>query len=207
MVVTAPDEVWEQYLKSHPNAIRLCGKRIDRMDDLAMICGSDQATGRYVRGSMSIAASASSSRLQRNLNEVWNSVDDDVDDTIDLSDDYVTDSTGTIPLPSDSPVMGHHGSRGTPTRTPDSDGTRGGIVTRKRSRSPHPCNVLGASLNTVAESMMKFELGKQVNHTNKVLDMLEEVKSLTTKEFIDVGEILSKDKLLASFFVSLRPER
>ncbi|XP_058077710.1 uncharacterized protein LOC131226058 isoform X2 [Magnolia sinica] len=203
MVVTAPDEVWEQYLRSHPNAARLRGKRIDRMDDLAIICGSDQATGRYVRGSRSMAALASSSRLQRDLNEAWNSVDDDMDDTIDLSEDYVTVSTGTIPLPSDSPATGHHGSRDTPTSIPDSDGTRGGIVTRKRSRPPRPCDVLGASLNTVAESMMKFGLGKQVNRTKTVLDVLEEVKGLNTKEFIDVGEILSKDKMLASFFVSL----
>ncbi|XP_058103689.1 uncharacterized protein LOC131247394 isoform X2 [Magnolia sinica] len=191
---------------SHPNAVRLCGKRIDGMDDLAVICGSDQATGRYVRGSRSMATSTSSSCLQRDLNEAWNSVDDDMDDTIDLSEDYVTDSTGTIPLPSDSPAMGHHGSHGTPTRTSDSDGTRRGIVTRKRSCPARPCNVLGASLNTVAKSMMKFGLSKQVNRTNKVVDMLEEVKGLTTKEFIDVGEILSKDKLLVSFFVSLRLE-
>ncbi|XP_058103623.1 L10-interacting MYB domain-containing protein-like [Magnolia sinica] len=124
IVVTAPDEVWEQYLRSHPNAVRLRGKRINRMDDLAVICGSDQATGHYIQGSKSMATSTSSSCLQRDLNEAWNSVDDDMDDTIDLSEDYVTDSIGTIPLPSDSPAMGHHGSRGTPTRTPDSNGTR-----------------------------------------------------------------------------------
>ncbi|XP_058075339.1 uncharacterized protein At2g29880-like isoform X3 [Magnolia sinica] len=47
MVITAPDEVWEDYLKSHPRATHLCGKRIERMDDLAVIVGSDQATGRY----------------------------------------------------------------------------------------------------------------------------------------------------------------
>ncbi|XP_058103645.1 uncharacterized protein LOC131247257 [Magnolia sinica] len=64
MVVTAPDEVWEQYLRSHPNAVRLRDKRIDRMDDLTVICGSDQATSHYIRGSMSMAASASSSCLQ-----------------------------------------------------------------------------------------------------------------------------------------------
>ncbi|XP_058101150.1 L10-interacting MYB domain-containing protein-like [Magnolia sinica] len=41
LVVTAPDEVWDQYLRSHPRAERLRGKRIERMDDLAVICGSD----------------------------------------------------------------------------------------------------------------------------------------------------------------------
>ncbi|XP_058114371.1 uncharacterized protein LOC131257607 [Magnolia sinica] len=64
MVVMALDEVWKEYFRSHSRAERLRGKRIERMDDLTVICGSDQATERYVQGSRSMAASASSSRLQ-----------------------------------------------------------------------------------------------------------------------------------------------
>ncbi|XP_058100017.1 uncharacterized protein At2g29880-like [Magnolia sinica] len=123
MVVTAPDEVWEEYLKSHPRAERLRGKRIERMDDLAMIVGSDQATGWYVRGSRSIAASASSSHLQRELNDVWREVDDDMDDTIDLSNDYGIESTGTISFSPDSPSIGQHGSCSTLTHTADTNAT------------------------------------------------------------------------------------
>ncbi|XP_058075739.1 uncharacterized protein LOC131224220 [Magnolia sinica] len=59
MVVTAPDEVWEDYLKSHPRAKHLRGKRIERMHDLAVIVGSDQATRRYVQGSTIMAMSSS----------------------------------------------------------------------------------------------------------------------------------------------------
>ncbi|XP_058098188.1 uncharacterized protein At2g29880-like [Magnolia sinica] len=44
MVITAPDEVWEDYLKSHSRATHLRRKRIERMDDLVVIVGSDQAT-------------------------------------------------------------------------------------------------------------------------------------------------------------------
>ncbi|XP_058088658.1 uncharacterized protein At2g29880-like [Magnolia sinica] len=47
MVVMAPDEVWEEYLKSYPRAERLRGKRIERMDDLSVIVRSDQVTSRY----------------------------------------------------------------------------------------------------------------------------------------------------------------
>ncbi|XP_058077764.1 L10-interacting MYB domain-containing protein-like [Magnolia sinica] len=64
MVVTTPDEVWEEYLKSHPRAEKFCDKRIERMDDLATIVGSNQASGHFVQGNRSIAAPASSSRLQ-----------------------------------------------------------------------------------------------------------------------------------------------
>ncbi|XP_058099737.1 uncharacterized protein At2g29880-like [Magnolia sinica] len=64
MVVTAPDGAREEYLKSHPHAERLRGKRIERIDDFTVIVGLDQATGRYVYGSRSIATSASSSHLQ-----------------------------------------------------------------------------------------------------------------------------------------------
>ncbi|XP_058088293.1 uncharacterized protein At2g29880-like [Magnolia sinica] len=67
MVVIAPDEVWDEYLKSHPRAERLRGKRIERMDDLAAIVGLDHAIGRYAQGSRNMAAS--SSRIQRDLND------------------------------------------------------------------------------------------------------------------------------------------
>ncbi|XP_058106628.1 uncharacterized protein LOC131249907 [Magnolia sinica] len=175
MVVTAPDEVWEEYLKSHPRAERLCEKRIERMDDLAAIVGSDHALGHYVQGSRSIAALASSSRLQRELNDAWRELDDDIDETIDLSDDFVIDSTGTIPFSPDSPSMGQHDSHSTPTHTVDSNTTRSRSAGRKRSRPPLPCEVLGASLQTIVESMLKFGLGKSVNRTSKVLDILKEV--------------------------------
>ncbi|XP_058080698.1 uncharacterized protein LOC131228866 [Magnolia sinica] len=131
MVVTAPDEVWEEYLRSHPCAEGLRGKHIDRMDDLTVIVRFDQATGRYVQGSRSIATLASSSHLQRDLNDAWRELDDDMDDMIDLSEDHVKDSTGTISFSSDNPSMEHHRSRSTPTRTTDFDGSRGGITIRK----------------------------------------------------------------------------
>ncbi|XP_058086548.1 uncharacterized protein LOC131233775 [Magnolia sinica] len=67
MVVTAPNEVWEEYLKSHPRTVRLRGKRIERMDDLGVTVDSDQTTGRYVKGSRTMAAS--SSRIIRDLNK------------------------------------------------------------------------------------------------------------------------------------------
>ncbi|XP_058111719.1 uncharacterized protein At2g29880-like [Magnolia sinica] len=207
MVVTAPDEVWEEYIKSHPRAEKLCGKRIERMDDLATIVGSDQASGHFVQGSRTIAASASSCRLQQELNDTWRELDDDLDDTIDLSDDFVTDSARTIPFSPDSPSIGQHDSRSTPTHTSNSNATQSGSAGRKRSRPARPCEVLGASLQTVADSMLKFGLGKLVNRTSKVLDILEEVQGLTNSEFFEVGQLLSKDKDLASFFVSLRPER
>ncbi|XP_058068800.1 uncharacterized protein LOC131218137 [Magnolia sinica] len=207
IVVTALNEVWEKYLRSHPRAKRLHGKRIYRMDDLAVIVVSDQATGRYVQGSRSMAALASSSCLQRNLNDAWREIDDDMDETIDLLEDHVTNSTGTIPFSSDSPSTGHRSSRSTPTRTADSDGSRGETTTRKRSRPPRLCDVLKTSLQTVAEAMLNFGIGKEVNRTVKVLDVLEEVEGLTNSEFLEVDQILSKDEKLTSFFVSLRPER
>ncbi|XP_058084524.1 uncharacterized protein LOC131232303 [Magnolia sinica] len=132
MVVTALNKVWEEYLRSHPCAERLRGKCIDRMDDLAIIVGSDQATGHYVQGSRSMAASASSSCLQQDLNDAWRELDDDIDNMIDLSEDHVVDSTGTISFSPDSPSMKHRGSCGTPTRIVDSDSNRCGTTIRKR---------------------------------------------------------------------------
>ncbi|XP_058079435.1 uncharacterized protein At2g29880-like [Magnolia sinica] len=92
MVVTAPDEVWEEYLKSHPRAERLQGKRIERMDDLSVIVKSDQATGRYAQGSRNITASCS--RVYRDLNDSWRGLDDDTDATVDLSEENLSESPG-----------------------------------------------------------------------------------------------------------------
>ncbi|XP_058108928.1 uncharacterized protein At2g29880-like [Magnolia sinica] len=200
MVVTAPDEVWEEYLKSHPHATHLRDKRIDRMDDLAVIVKSDQAMGRYVQGSTTMVTS--SSRIQHDLNEAWRDAEDDFGDTIDLSEDHVADSSGKN-VSSETPSMERRGTRGTPTRTPDSDSSRGGSASKKRMRPPRPYDVLRTFLNTVAEVMRDFSLGKKVNRTSKVLDVLEEVQGLTNSEFIKVGQLLSKDKKLTSFFVSL----
>ncbi|XP_058094897.1 uncharacterized protein At2g29880-like [Magnolia sinica] len=63
MVVTDPDEVWEEYLKTHPRAEKLRGKRIEQLDDLATIVGTDHVTGCYAQGSRNMAAA--SSRVQR----------------------------------------------------------------------------------------------------------------------------------------------
>ncbi|XP_058111561.1 uncharacterized protein LOC131254879 [Magnolia sinica] len=65
MVVTAPDECYSFGSLTHVERLR--GKHIERMNDLAVICGSNHGTGRYVQGSRSMAALASSSRLQRDL--------------------------------------------------------------------------------------------------------------------------------------------
>ncbi|XP_058103478.1 uncharacterized protein LOC131247050 [Magnolia sinica] len=203
IVVTTTDEVWEEYIRSHLRAERLRGKRIDRMDDLAVIVGSDQATGRYVQRSIA----ASSSRIQRDLNEAWRDLENDLDDTIDLSEDKVADLTGTNQFSLGTPLMENRMSRGTPTRTSDSDGSRGGTASKKRMRPPHPCDVLDISLKTVAEAIRDFGLGKEVNRTSKVLDVLEEVQGLTNSKFIEVSQLLSRNEKFASFFVSLRLKR
>ncbi|XP_058108674.1 uncharacterized protein At2g29880-like [Magnolia sinica] len=203
-VVTAPDEVWEAYLKSHPRTERLRGKRIERMDDLAVIVGDDQATGRYAQGSKNLATS--SSRVQRDLNQIWSDGDENLEDSVDLSEDNLGDS-GMNSRFSNSQSRENQAGRSTPKRTPDSANKNGGSITSKRLRPTRPCDVLGMSLNHVAEAMSNFGLGEEVNRTTKVLDILEEVEGLTNAEFIEVGQILSRDKQLASFFVSLRVER
>ncbi|XP_058068688.1 uncharacterized protein At2g29880-like [Magnolia sinica] len=138
MVVTAPDEVWEEYLKSHPHAARLRGKRIERMDDLGVIVGSDQVTGRYVKGSRTMAAS--SSRINQDLNETWTELDDDLDDHVDLSDDTLGDSIGTMrgQFSSDTPSMPNRCYRGTPTQTSDTDHGRSGSGSSTKKRQPPP---------------------------------------------------------------------
>ncbi|XP_058091739.1 uncharacterized protein LOC131237778 [Magnolia sinica] len=148
----------------------------------------------------------SSSRIQRDLNESWRDAEDDLEDTIDLSQDHIADSSGGN-FSSDTPAMRRRGTRGTPSLTPESDCNRDGGASKQRMRPPRPCDVLGISLNTVAEAMRDFGLGNEVNHTTKVLDVLEEVQGLTNLEFIEVGQLLSRDEKLASFFISLRPER
>lgn len=174
------------------------------MDDLAVIVGADQATGRYAQGSTTMAMS--SSRIQRDLNESWRDAEDDLEDTIDLSEDHVSDSPGGN-FSSDTPSASRFGTRCTSSRTSESDCNRDGAASKKRMRPPRPCDVLGISLNTVAEAMRDFGLGNEVNRTTKVLDVLEEVQGLSNSEFIEVGQLLSRDEKLASFFVSLRPER
>ncbi|XP_058088546.1 uncharacterized protein At2g29880-like [Magnolia sinica] len=100
MVVAALDDVWKEYLKSHPRAERLRGKRIERMDDLSVIVGSDQAAGRYAKGSKNIAAS--SSRVYRDLNDLWRELDDDTDATVDLSEENLYESPGIYSQSTDS---------------------------------------------------------------------------------------------------------
>ncbi|XP_058078571.1 uncharacterized protein LOC131226877 [Magnolia sinica] len=129
VVVTAPDEVWEEYLRSHSRSERLQGKRIEKMDDLAVIVGSDQAKGCYVQGSRSMAAS--SSRVQRDLNKAWMDGDYDVDDTVDLSEDTFGDSTGNTPFSSDTPSWENRVFRSTSNRTSYSDSNRNRSSTKK----------------------------------------------------------------------------
>ncbi|XP_058115616.1 uncharacterized protein LOC131258362 [Magnolia sinica] len=206
MVVTAPDEVWEEYLKTHPRAEKLRGKRIERLDDLATIVGTDHATGCYAQGSRNMVAA--SSRVQRDLNEAWTDLDDDTDAHIDISEDNLGDSAGNFRASNESHKESENRSfRNTPSRGTECGSSRGGSTTTKRMRTACPCDVLGVSLDGVAEAMQKFRLGKEVNRNTKVLDLLEEVQGLTNPEFIEVGGLLTKDEKLASFFVSLRPER
>ncbi|XP_058088292.1 uncharacterized protein LOC131235170 [Magnolia sinica] len=151
---------------------------------------------------------ASSSRIQRDLNEAWTDLDDDTDAPIDIYEENLGDSTGNYQFSNESHrASGNRSFRTTPNRAIDSDSSRGGSITTKRMRSARPCDVLGLSLDGVADAIAKFGLGNSVNLTSRVLDILEEVTGLTNHKFIQVGQLLSKDKDLASFFVSLRPER
>ncbi|XP_058075558.1 uncharacterized protein At2g29880-like [Magnolia sinica] len=205
MAVTAPDEVWEEYMKSHPRAERLRGKRIERMDDLAAIIGSDHTTGRCAQGSRNMAAS--SSHIQRDLNDAWTELDNEKDVPIDLSKDHLGDSTGNYHFSNDSHRATENRSFcSTLNRATDSESSRGGSASTKRMHSARPCDVLGNSLNGVADAMRNFRLEKEVNRTNKVLDILEEVQGLTNIEFIEVSsgllfihlQRLRKDKMEGS---------
>ncbi|XP_058090078.1 uncharacterized protein At2g29880-like [Magnolia sinica] len=203
-VVTAPDEVWEAYPRCHSRTERLRGKRIERMDDLVVIVSDDQAIGRYAQGSRNLAAS--SSRVQRDLNQIWSDEDEDLKDSVDLFANNLGDSAMKSRF-SDNQSRENQSGRSTPKRTPDSGNKTGGSTTSKRLCRTRPCDVLGISLTHVTEAMSNFGLGEEVNRTTKVLDILEEVEGLTNAEFIEVGQLLSRDKQLASFFVSLRVER
>ncbi|XP_058088739.1 uncharacterized protein LOC131235554 [Magnolia sinica] len=152
MVVTAPDEVRDEYLKSHPRAERLRGKQIERMGDLAVIVGSDHATGCYVQGSKNMAAS--SSRIQRDLNDAWVELDDETDVPIDLSEDHLRDSTGNYDFSND-PIQATENRSfcNTPNRATDSKSSRGGSASTKRMRTARPCDVHGSSLDGVAKAM------------------------------------------------------
>ncbi|XP_058106001.1 uncharacterized protein At2g29880-like [Magnolia sinica] len=163
MVVTAPDEVWEEYLKSHLRAKRLRGKRIERVDDLSVIVGSHQATGRYAQGSQNIAASAS--RVYRDLNDSWRELDDDTDATVDLSKENLDESPDIYGRSMDIQTRKNRPFQDTPTRRTDFDSSHGGSATTKRMRPARPCDVVGLSLTSVAEAMHKFSVGKDVNRT------------------------------------------
>ncbi|XP_058082915.1 uncharacterized protein At2g29880-like [Magnolia sinica] len=132
MVVTAPDEVWEEYLKCHPRAERLRSKRIERMDDLSVIVGSDQATGRYAQGSWNIVASTS--RVYRDLNDSWRELDDDTDATVDLSEENLDESPDIFGRSTDSQTRENRSFQDRPTRRTDSDSSHGGSATTKRMR-------------------------------------------------------------------------
>ncbi|XP_058113342.1 uncharacterized protein At2g29880-like [Magnolia sinica] len=161
MVVTAPDEVWEEYLKSHPRAERLRGERIERMDDLSVIVGSDQATGRYAQGSGNIAASYS--HVYRDLNDSWRGLDDDTDATVDLSEENLSESLDIYGQSTDSQIRENMSFQDTLIRRTDSDTSRGGSATTKRMRPARPCDVVGISLTSVAEAIRNFSVGKDIN--------------------------------------------
>ncbi|XP_058078564.1 L10-interacting MYB domain-containing protein-like [Magnolia sinica] len=44
-LLTAPDDVWEDYIRSHPYAQHIRGKAVRRYDDLTYLFGNDRATG------------------------------------------------------------------------------------------------------------------------------------------------------------------
>ncbi|XP_058111254.1 uncharacterized protein At2g29880-like [Magnolia sinica] len=89
-LVTAPDDVWEDNIWSHPYMQHVQGKPVRRYDDLTYLFGNDRATGLHA----SIGNMHSMMRLRK-------SRDDDVtlitsvdlnDDTLVLSSDDVGDS-------------------------------------------------------------------------------------------------------------------
>ncbi|XP_058110915.1 uncharacterized protein LOC131253793 [Magnolia sinica] len=177
---------WDSEQMSHPRVKRLRGKWIERMDDLAAIVVSDHATGRYAQGSKNMAAS--SSRIQRDLNDARTKLDDEMDVPINLSEDHLGDSTGNYHFSNDSHrAIENRSFRSTPNRANDSESSRGGSASTKRMHSARPCDVLGSSLDGVAEAMRNFGLRKEINPTSKVFNILEEVQGLNNTEFIEVG--------------------
>ncbi|XP_059625987.1 uncharacterized protein LOC132269018 [Cornus florida] len=58
-MVECSDEVWTTYVAANPDAKGLRGKKIDMLDELAIVCGNDYATREWANSAKDINAKKS----------------------------------------------------------------------------------------------------------------------------------------------------
>ncbi|XP_058112958.1 E3 ubiquitin-protein ligase RGLG3-like [Magnolia sinica] len=120
--VIAPNEVWVEYIKSHPYADYIQGKSIPRYDDLAYIIRNGQASGRSVTTS-NILPGVGSRRTR------------DPEDSI----------TNTLKVNKNNLILSSNDGVNASYQSPSGDGNNSGntgstISSRKRMRIDHPCD-------------------------------------------------------------------
>ncbi|XP_058086500.1 uncharacterized protein LOC131233732 [Magnolia sinica] len=204
-LVTAPDDVCDNYIRSHPYAQHVHGKPVRMYDDLMFLFGSDQATG--------LRASTGNMHTQRGTR---NSHDDNVtltasvdlnDDILILSSDDMGDSGQNIQWSFQSHDGAHIANR-SPIHNGNNSVNTGNITSsRKRARLEHPCDVIGKGMSEVADTVKSLALtlhkGKDVIRMEQIVPALEQIDGLTSNEVISATRIMSKDEQQSASFLSL----
>ncbi|XP_058102206.1 uncharacterized protein LOC131246275 [Magnolia sinica] len=155
-LVTAPDDIWDDYIWSHPYAQHVRGKSKRRYDDLMFLFGSDRAIG--------LRASTGNMHTQRGTRK---SRDDDLtptasvdfnDDTLVLSSDDVGDSGHNIQWSFQSHDSAHIANRSLNQHSNNSINTGSTTSSRKRARLERPCDIIGKGMSEVADAVKSLEL-------------------------------------------------
>ncbi|XP_058081307.1 uncharacterized protein LOC131229382 [Magnolia sinica] len=204
-IVTAPDDVWEDYIRSHPYAQHLRDKAVRRYDELTFLFGNDRASGR--RSSTGNIPDSMASRRSRDTNISPRKSIDLNDDTLVLSSDEVGDSVADIHWSYHSRDSTHRAHRSPDGNGNNSVNTDNTSMSRKRAKLSRPCDVIGQGMSEVAKAVKSLTITihqrKDMVHMSQIILALEQIEGLIGHEILRAITILSKDEQQSASFLSL----
>ncbi|KAJ4847070.1 hypothetical protein Tsubulata_015759 [Turnera subulata] len=189
---TAPASVWNDYVKSHPDASSLRGKPFLYYDEMSFIYGQDRATGE---------ASKVPRRMQHEVDVEENSAANTNKDNDGLEDDLM--SVADLEVPTGS-TKGGTSSKSTRKRSKGTDGLVACL--------DHLTDVVGAAYNRESEDFGKLvdilasSDRKKEESMIKLNEELRKIRSLSFHKRHEVGMKLVRDLELLNYFLRLEDD-
>ncbi|XP_058092690.1 L10-interacting MYB domain-containing protein-like [Magnolia sinica] len=208
-LVTAPDDVWEDYIRSLPYAQHIREKVVRRYDDFTYLFENDRATrSRASTGDM--PSTARKGRFRDSDITPTTSVDLN-DDTLVLSSDDIGDNRQNIQWSFHTGEGAHVATRSLNVNGNSSLNTGSTSNSRKRARQDRPCDVIGKVMSDVAKVVKSLAItihqGKDFVRMSQIMPALEQIEGLTSHEIVRATRILCKDEQQFASFLSLSEHR
>ncbi|KAF7117139.1 hypothetical protein RHSIM_RhsimUnG0001400 [Rhododendron simsii] len=194
--VECSDTVWETY--AHPKVKNLRHKRIEMLEELAIVCGSDGATGEWCRGGPDINGRRAVDDSQFDIATDDNEIEDNgsgsgSDINVTQKNDHGTKLSQSYQAKSSAcPTPRQHGKR-----------------VRKSAAHVETVNAMASSIRQMAEAMeqkteieaKKAKLDERVD-PSMLLKTLEEIEGLNQDSIAEAFENLLGDEVKAKAFMT-----